>query len=181
MLKFLNVLLLLVVSVSIFAGCYTEKSYKTPEQAFVATGIKSKGIIKKVELTDGAIIFYEGLKNDVGVGLDRNYDGNWKWIMGSGMVNKDIEPISFSWANLDQMRGAGKGYHLFWGSVNNEEINKLHIAYNNGWNLNEDAILFDSGLGFRIWYVISTNYYGTVPGVNATGYDKEGKKVYQNY
>jgi hypothetical protein len=180
-LKFLYVLFLLVLSVSIFTGCNPEKSYKTPEQAFVATSIKSKGINKKVELTDAAIIFYKGLNNDVGVGLARNYAGNWKWIMGSGMVNKSIEPISFSWANLDQMKREGKGYHLFWGSLNNDEINKLHIAYNNDWNLNEDAILFDAGLGFRIWYVVSTDYYGTVPGIKATGYDKQGKKVYQNY
>ncbi|WP_139230768.1 hypothetical protein [Paenibacillus catalpae] len=97
------------------------------------------------------------------------------------MVEKSTEPsISFSWANLDQMKKAGKGYLLFWGSVNNEEIDRLHITYNNDWDLNEDALFFDSDLGFRIWYVVSTNYYGTVPGIKATGYDKEGKIVFQN-
>jgi hypothetical protein len=180
-LKFLNVLLLLVLSVSIFTGCTSKEFYNTPEQAFDATGIKSKGIIKKVELTDGAIIFYEGFSNDVGVGLARKYEGKWKWIMGSGMVNKGAEPLSFAWSNLDNMTKAGKGYHIFWGSATNDEINKLHITYNNDWNLNEDAILFDSGLGFRVWYVISTNYYGTMPGIKATGYDKSNKIVFQNY
>ncbi|MGM0885140.1 MAG: hypothetical protein ACQEXQ_29370 [Bacillota bacterium] len=103
-------------------------SYKTPEEAFNATGIKSKRIIKKVELTDGAIIFYEGLNNDVGVGLASYYD-DWKWIMGSGMVDKGTEPLSISWANLDRMKKEREGYHIFWGSVNNEDINKLHVTY----------------------------------------------------
>lgn len=181
MLKVLKILLLLALPVSIVAGCNNEKSYKSPEQAFIASNISSNGIIKKVELTDGAIIFYKGLNNDVGVGLVRNCKGRWKWMMGSGMVNQYNEPMSFAWANLDQMKEAGQGYHLFWGSVNNDEIYQLHIAYNNGWDLSEDAILFDTGLGFRVWYVISTKYYGTIPGINATGYDGEGKVIYQNY
>lgn len=181
MLRFWNALLLLVLSVSIIAGCSPEKSYKTAEQAFIAAGITSKGIIEKVELTDGAIIFYEGLNHDAGVGLARNYDGKWKWIMGAGLVNKSNEPLSISWANLDQMTREGKGYHLFWGSVNNEEINKLHVAYNNEGDLNGEATIIDSGLGFGIWYVVSTHYYGTVPGIKATGYDKEGEIVFRNY
>ncbi|WP_187273853.1 hypothetical protein [Paenibacillus sp. N3.4] len=171
---------ILIVSILIFTGCTTEESYKTPEQAFVATGIKSKGIIKKVQLTDGEVIFYEGLNNDVGVGLARNYKGNWKWISGHGMEASSSFPVTFSWANLEQMKKAGKGYHIFWGSVNDEKINKLHITYDNEWNLNEDALFFDSGLGFRIWYVVSTYYYGTVPGIKATGYDKDDQIVYEN-
>ncbi len=96
MLRFLIVLLLLTLPLSIFAGCSpAEKSYRTPEQAFAAANVRSKGIIKKVELTDGAIIFYRGSNNDAGVGLARKYDGNWKWVMGSGMVNASNEPSRF--------------------------------------------------------------------------------------
>lgn len=45
--------------------------------------------------------------------------------------------------------------------------------------LQHDAELMDTGLGYRIWYLVLDEYYGTVPGVDVIGYSAAGEIVYK--
>lgn len=162
-------------------ACSLDSGYSSPEEAFKNTNITSKGILRKIEVNNGAILFYEGENQDIGVGLVRKQNKKWEWISGHGMVSSSTDQdVTFAWSNLDRMKAAGEGYHIFWGSINNNEIIKINIKYKNGWEMNENAQLFETTWGYKLWYVINMKYPGINPGVLITGFNKEGKEIYNN-
>jgi len=177
--KFSKVIPLILVII-ILQSCSINKGYSTPEEAFKETNIPSNGLLKKIEVDGGAILFYEGLNQDIGVGLVRKKSNRWNWIFGSGMVTASTDQdITLSWTNLDNLRKAGEGYNIFWGSVNNDNISKINIQHTNSTELNDNAQFFETPWGYEIWYVIRTNYLGTNPGVKVTGFNDQGEVVFK--
>lgn len=172
----------IVLAALMLAGC-GGTGYPSPEEAMAGAGIQTKGVLKQIELEDAALIFYlkkEEVKDiDVGAGLVRKKKGKWTWINGSDTQQLKDTPVTYGWTNLDKMSEAGGGYHMYWGVVNQENIAKLHIKHRKGWGTDADAELMDTGLGYRIWYLVLDEYYGTVPGVDLIGYSAAGDIVYK--
>lgn len=49
------------------------------------------------------------------------------------------DELTYAWSNLDNMYKQGEGKHIFWGIINNDSIDKVHISYRNQWELDEFA------------------------------------------
>jgi hypothetical protein len=177
-------ILLTVFFIGILSSCSSgqKNTYSTIDEAFEHSGIEAKGIIKQVNVNEASVLFYQGMHENIGIGLVRNAkDDYWYWVMGSGMVAKASEPVTFSWSNLDMMNKPGDGYHVHWGSLNNNKIARLHVSYiDKSPGLDHDAEILDTGLGYSIWYVILDKYTGPIPGVKAVAYSRDGEVLYSN-
>ncbi|MFC3770768.1 hypothetical protein [Paenibacillus sp. GCM10012303] len=177
------IIICIVLVAVVLSGCTDDPGFPSPEEAMAGAGIQSKGILKQIELQDAALIFYqkkEPVKDvHVGAGLVRKMNGSWTWMNGSEVQRLTEAPVTYRWTNLDKMNQAGSGYHMYWGIVNQENIAKLHIKQRKGWGTDADAELLDTGLGYRIWYLVLDEYYGTVPGVDMIGYSAGGEVVYK--
>lgn len=90
------------------------------------------------------------------------------------------DELSYAWSNLDHMTREGEGRHMFWGIINNDTIDKVHISYRNRWELDAYAKIIKVN-NFRVWYVLSDYFYGTIPGVNLIGFNSSGVKIYEHY
>ncbi|MBP1990563.1 hypothetical protein [Paenibacillus eucommiae] len=177
-----KLIFILLIMLIVITGCAKKEGYSSPEEALNNSGVSFKGLLTKVELPNAALTFYltEDPNMPIGTGFIREKKDRWQWITGSSLQQMADEPVTYNWVNLDKMRVEGKGYHMFWGVINQQDIEKIYITYKNNWNLDGNATILDTGLGYRIWYVISNEYHGTVPGVDITGYSGAGTVVYTN-
>lgn len=164
------------------SACTTDDGINTPEEIAESANIDVSQIKKIVEIETAKLVFYVPSDKTFSVGLAwiKNNAGKWEWERSSSLQNFEHEDVTYSWSNLDRMTSQGKGYLIFWGIINNDEIARVHADYRNGWELNRDAEIITVGEK-RIWYVLADYYYGTIPGVDIVGYSTSGEKLYEHY
>ncbi len=174
--------ILLVLTFLLLASCNRDDGINTSEEIAAFINIEPDKITHLIENNDSILVFYEPMEEnlDIGIGWIKSKNGVWEWVHGNKIQNQLNEDITYSWSNLDKMTGQGEGMHLFWGIINNDSVDKVHISYRNEWELNEYAELIEVG-NKRVWYVLSDYYYGTIPGVNIVGFNASGEQVYEHY
>lgn len=161
-----------------------DNGMNTPEEIAEYLNVEKNDLKQFVEIEqfkNAKLVFYTPSDEVFVAGLSwiKKENGVWKWISGGGALNDDQEGLTYTWSNLDQMKTYGDGAHIFWGIINDDAISKVHVKYRNNWDLNQDAEIIEVG-DIRVWYVLADYYYGTIPGVDITGYSSLGEKIYGN-
>jgi hypothetical protein len=174
----------MILSVFILlTACTMDDGINKPNEIAEFLNSETSAIKQTVVFEKAKLVFYIPNNHNFSIGLGwiKKDKRKWKWVSGGALSQSyEQQDLTYSWYNLDQMNKQGKGAHIFWGMINNNDITKVHVSYRNEWDLDAYAEIIDVG-DKRIWYVLADYYYGTIPGINIIGYGSTGEKIYEHY
>lgn len=169
----------MILILVILSACTIDDGINTRDEVAELININVDAITHFIEFEDAKLIFYKPREeqHSVGMGWIRKKGATWKWAHGTEITNSNNEPLSFAWSNLDDSRSHGPGSNIFWGIINNDDIQKVHISAHPDYGLDHDAQIITVG-NHRVWYVLVDHYFG-VPSFHLVGYSNSGEIVFE--
>lgn len=180
--KYLVFCIFIIIVSLLITQSYSSSGYSSPEKALNNTNSPPKKILEQVEVADGVFLFYEEEDQVVGASLIRKKSN--KWIRGFGDLLQPYstdQAVTGTWVNIDHLPAAGDGYQLFWGIVHDPNITKVEIKYIGDRKIDGEVYMFDTPYGYKVWYLISNKYYGSMPGLDITGFNDLGEPIFESH
>lgn len=168
--NFLILLLILAIMLSLTA-CNSLEDAVEKAKPFIPNGYD---VVHIEQVSDNSGIVFYTFEDDLSTGIFIKNKFGWDWI-GSGIGKLVTYPEGLQWRYADLADKDKTQYSVYYGKIDNKDINRITVATTNGEIV--DGIIVDTD-HLNLWYAFVSE--PQVPSVNAdiTGYSEDDEVLY---
>lgn len=152
--------------------------YKSPniEDALREANVPFDSILFSIDDKDRTVTFYK-FQDKISFGVLKNGLLGWK-LLEEGSSNQIVSDHDINWKITNRLVKPenNNGVYLFWGTVNNQDIETVQLALGSGQKVTANIVRAGK---IAVVYWLFPKMEDENPFPNVIGLSKDGEKVYQ--